>query len=113
MKNALICAALLALVAHSTTSFASGTRPRGGTDLGVGNKTTRGTNSNISEERRLLSRGRTQVRRYITCKSCEYHNKLNRETAREVAQAVRSGRFEIKDSHRNAVLAYLNERYDL
>jgi hypothetical protein len=113
MKKALISATLLALLATSTTTFASGTRPRGGTDFGWGKDTTRGTNSNISEERRLIARGRTQVRRYITCKRCEYHDNLNRETAAEVAQAVRAGRFKIKDNRRDAVLAYLNERFGI
>ncbi|WP_298304659.1 hypothetical protein [uncultured Erythrobacter sp.] len=113
MKKALISATLLALLASSTTAFGSGTRPRGGTDFGWGKETMRGTNSNISNERRLITRGRTQVRRHITCKSCEYHNNLNRETAREVARAVRAGRFDIKDNRRNAVLAYLIERYGI
>lgn len=113
MKKALIFATLLALIVSSTTAFGSGTRPRGGTDFGWGKDTTRGTNSNISNERRLIARGRTQVRRYITCKSCEYHNNLNRDTAREVAQAVRAGRFNIKDDRRKFVLAYLNDRYGI
>jgi len=113
MKKALISAALLAFVATTTTASASGTRPRGGTDMGLSKKTTRGVNSNISVDRQVLARGRTQVRRYITCKSCRYHDNLNRETALEIAQAVRAGRFDIKDNRRDAVLAYLNERYGI
>ena len=113
MKKALIAATMVALLASSTTAFGSGTRPRGGTDFGWGKETTRGNNSNISVERQIIARGRTQVRRHITCKSCEYHRNLNRETAREVAQAVRAGRFDIKDSRRDAVLAYLHERYGI
>lgn len=53
------------------------------------------------------------MRRHITCKSCKYHNKLNRETAPEVAQALRAGRFDIKDNHRNAALAYMKKRYGI
>ena len=113
MKKALISATLLALVVSSTMASASGTRPRGGTDMGFGNKTTRGVNSNISDERRVIARGRTQVRRYITCKRCEYHNNLNRETAPVIARAVRAGRFNIKEDRRDAVLAYLNDRFGL
>ncbi len=113
MKRTLITATLLALVASSTAVFASGTSPRGGGGDDWGTKVLRGTNSRISNKDRLLSRGRVQVRRHITCESCEYHNNLNRETAPEVAQAVRAGRIEIKNIHRNAVLYYLNERYSI
>jgi len=113
MKRTLISATLLALVASSTAAFASGTSPRGGGGDNWGTKVLRGTNSRISNKDRLITRGRVQVRRYITCESCEYHNNLNRETAPEVAQAVRAGRIEIKSTHRNAVLYYLYKRYDI
>ncbi len=113
MKRALISATLLALVASSTVAFASGTSPRGGGGDNWGTKVQRGTNSRISDKDRLITRGRVQVRRHITCKSCEYHNNLNRETAPEIAQAVRAGRIEIKNIHRNAVLYYLNKRYGI
>lgn len=113
MKRLLISTTLLALVASSTAAFASGQSPRGGARDGWGTEVRRGTNSRISNEDRLITRGRAQVRRYITCKSCEYHKNLNRETAPEVAQAVRTGRFGIKDSYRNAVLAYMNKRYGI
>ncbi len=113
MKRALISATLLALVAGSSNAFASGTSPRGGAGDDWGTKVLRGTNSRISNEDRLINQGRAQVRRYITCKSCAYHNNLNRETAPKVAQAVRAGRFEIKDNRRNAVLAYIKKRYGI
>lgn len=111
MKRTLISATLLALVASPTAAFASGTSPRDAGNLGT--EVNRSTNSRISYEDRQIARARAQVRRYVTCKSCEYHNNLNRETAPEVAQAVRSGRFEIKDNYRNVVLAYLKKRYGI
>ncbi|GAB5481328.1 MAG: hypothetical protein Pars92KO_10850 [Parasphingorhabdus sp.] len=113
MKRALISATLFALLASSTAAFASGTSPRGGAGDDWGTNIVRGNNSRFSNKDRLISQGRAQVRKYITCKSCKYHDKLNRETAPEVAQAVRAGRFKIRDARRNAVLAYLNERYGL
>ncbi len=113
MKRVLISATLLALFASSTAAFASGSTGRGTAGNDWGTQVKRGTNSRISNEDRLIVQGRAQVRRYITCKSCEYHNKLNRETAPEVAQAVRAGRFEIKGNRRNAVLAYIKKRYGI
>ncbi|MEP2101168.1 MAG: hypothetical protein ABJP02_07950 [Parasphingorhabdus sp.] len=113
MKRTLISATLLALVASSTVALASGSTGRGTAGNDWGTTVRKGNNSLISNENRLVSQGRAQVRRYITCKSCEYHNKLNRETAPEVAQAVRAGRFEIKGNRRNAVLAYIKKRYGI
>ncbi|GAA0471700.1 hypothetical protein GCM10009096_10920 [Parasphingorhabdus litoris] len=113
MKRALVSATLLALVVSSTAAFASGSTGRGTAGNDWGTKVKRGTNSLISNEDRLLVQGRAQVRRYITCRSCDYHNKLNRETAPEVAQAVRAGRFEIRDNRRAAVLAYIKKRYGI
>ncbi|WP_432199683.1 hypothetical protein ACRAQ7_08175 [Erythrobacter sp. W53] len=113
MKKTLISATVFALAASSTVAIASGSTGRGSAGNDWGTHVQRGNNSLISDERRLISRGRALVRRHITCKSCKYHNNLNRDTASEVAQAVREGRFEINNRHRNAVLTYLEKRYDI
>ncbi|MEP3226533.1 MAG: hypothetical protein ABJO01_11200 [Parasphingorhabdus sp.] len=111
MKRALISAILLAFAASSTAAVASGSTGlgTGGNDWGTSVK--KGTNSRISTKDRLISQGRAQVRKYITCKSCKYHDKLNRDTAPKVAEVVRAGGFKIRESRRKAVLVYLNERY--
>lgn len=107
MKIALISALGLALAATSVPADASGSGSgsRGGWTSGASGS------SGISEAERLNRRGRSQVRRHITCKKCDYHDRLNRETAAEVAQGVIEGRFNIKEKHRTAVLYYLRQRY--
>ncbi len=113
MKRVLISTTLLALAASSTAAFASGSTGLGSGGNDWGTQVKRGSNSRISNEDRLTVQGRAQVRRYITCKSCEYHNNLNRKTAPEVAEAVRAGRFAIKGNRRNAVIAYIKKRYGI
>ncbi len=108
MKIGIISAALLALTVVSVPAAASGSGSRGG---GGGFGGSGASASRISDADRLIRRGRSQVRRRITCKECEYRDRLNSQTAAEVAQAVRNGRFEIRDQDRTAVLAYLRDRY--
>jgi len=107
VRGTIISAALLAVAVTSVPAVASGSASgsRGG---GFGSAV---NNTRVSEEDRLERRGRSQVRKRITCKKCEYRNKLNSETASEVAQAVRNGKFGIKEKDRTAVLYYLRQRY--
>lgn len=65
------------------------------------------------ELERLFRQGRAQVRKHITCKTCEFHNKLNKNNALEVADGVIKGKFKIKEEDRTAVLVYLRDRYKL
>lgn len=101
MRRLVISAAVLGLVIVSTPAMASGSRLGSGTSSAP----------RISDAERLANRGRTQVSRKITCKKCEYHDRLNRQTAPEVAQAVRDGRFGLNQRNQQAVLAYLRQRY--
>lgn len=109
MKGAVITAAMLALAATSTPALASGSGGgySGGGGFGGGSS----VQNRVSDQDRLIRRGRSQVRRHITCRNCDYNDRLNRGTAAEVAQAVRDGQFEIKDNDRAAVLYYLRDRY--
>lgn len=107
MKKAIMSAALLALSVTATPAFASGSGSGGGGGgFGGGSGASR-----ISEEDRLIRRGKSQVRKRITCKKCEYNKKLNKGTAAEVARAVRNGKFDLKARDRTAVLYYLRSRY--
>ncbi len=110
MKIALISAAVAAMAFTAVPAEASGSGS--GSRGGIGGYGGGGASaSRISEEARLVRRGRSQVRRRITCSKCEYHDRLDNSTAAEVAQAVRSGRFELRDDDRVAVLYYLRDRY--
>ncbi|MEP0390670.1 MAG: hypothetical protein ABJ205_15800 [Erythrobacter sp.] len=107
MKVALISALGLAMAATAIPAEASGSgsgASRGGWGGASGS-------SGISEAERLNRRGRSQVRKHITCKKCDYHDRLDRSTAVEVAQGVQEGRFEIKQKDRTAVLYYLRGRF--
>lgn len=110
MRGAIISAALLAVAVTSVPAMASGSGSRGGGGLG-GGFGSGSVPTRLSEEDRLERRGKSQVRKRITCKKCEYHKRLNNQTAAEVARAVRNGRFELKESDRTAVLYYLRQRY--
>jgi len=110
VKVAVISAALLAMAVTSAPAMASGSGSRGGGGFGGGFGSGPGA-SGLSQEDRLERRGRSQVRKRITCKKCEYRDRLNNETAGEVAQAVRGGQFGIKERDRAAVLYYLRQRY--
>ena len=89
--------------------MASGSGSRGG-GFGGGFRND-STLSRATQEDRLHRRGKSQVRKRITCKKCEYHKRLNKQTAGEVANAVRGGKFELKEKDRTAVLYYLRQRY--
>jgi len=108
VRGAIISAALLAMAVTSVPVLASGSGSgsRGGGGFGSGSSA-----SSASGEDRLLRRGKSQVRKRITCKKCEYRNRLNNQTAAEVAEAVRNGEFELKDRDRTAVLYFLRQRY--
>ena len=110
MRGAIISAAVLAMAVVSMPAAASGSGSgsRGGFGGGFGSGS---SNPRVSEEDRLIRRGKAQVRKRITCKKCEYRNRLNQQTASEVAQAVRNGEFELKDRDRTAVLYYLRNRF--
>lgn len=108
MRAAIISAAALAVAITSVPAMASGSGSRGGGGFG-GVSGAQG----LSEEDRLIRRGRSQVRKRITCKKCEYRKRLNDETAPEVAQAVRNGKFDLNDKDRVAVLYYLRDRYGI
>lgn len=98
----------------SVPAMASGSGTRGGGGFGGGySGSASGSGSRISEQDRLLRLGKSQVRKRITCKKCEYHKRLNQDTAAEVARAVRSGKFGIKEKNRAAVIYYLRNRYGI
>lgn len=105
MKIALISALGLALSTTSLAADASGSGSRGGWTSGASGY------SGLSEAERLNQRGRSQVRKHITCKRCEFHDRLDSSTAAEVAQGVANGRFKIKEKDRTAVLYYLRGRF--
>lgn len=112
MKVAFLSAAVMALAFVSTPADASGSGSGsrggfGGGGFGSGSN----ASSSSSNAERLYRRGRSQVRRHITCRNCEYHDRLDRNTAAEVASAVREGKFEIREDDRTAVLYYLRDRY--
>lgn len=108
MKTAIIYGAVLALAVApaSASASGSGSGSRGGFGNGGFN-----SGSAVSEADRLVRHGRSQVRKRITCRKCDYHDRLDDQTAAEVAKAVRDGRFNLKDDDRVAVLYYLRSRY--
>ncbi len=108
MRKAIIGGIILAATVASTSAMASGSGSGGGGGFGSG-----GFNNapRISPEERLERRGKSQVRKRITCKKCEYRGRLNHQTAAEIAQAVREGNFKLKPRDREAVLFFLRRRY--
>jgi hypothetical protein len=109
MRHFVISAALLSLALASAPAAASGTGGGGGFGGGFGSGSA--SSSRISEADRLANRGRSQVRKRITCKKCQYHKRLNQQTAPEVARAVREGKFKLSERNRTAVLFFLRQRY--
>ena len=112
MKNVIISAAVLGLALTSSPVLASGSGGGGGGG-GFGGSFSggSGSSSRLSEADRLERRGKSQVRKRITCKKCDYNGRLNKQTASEVAKAVRSGKYELTSRNRQAVLFYLRQRY--
>lgn len=110
MKRTIVSVVLAATAAVTTPALASGSGSgSGGGGAGVG-----GFNrfdSVLDEQQRLEERGRSQVKKRITCKACEYKDGVTRQNAGAVAQAVRSGSFELTKKDREAVLFFLKQRY--
>lgn len=111
MKVALISATVMAIAVTAIPAEASGSGSGSGSRGGIGSYGSGSGASRLSDQDRLVRRGRSQTRRHITCSKCDYHDRLDDSTAAEVAQAVRSGRFDLKDEDRVAVLLYLRDRY--
>ena len=105
MRKALLVLATAVMATAAAPAIASGSGSSGG-----GRKFS-GSDFQESPEQRLERRGKSQVRKRITCKKCEYHKRLNQQTAAQVAQGVREGKFDLKDRDRQAVLYFLRARY--
>ena len=112
MRMILVSAAAAALVGLASPALASGSSGSG-SGAGAGSFGGAGNSQQSRELQRLFRRGRSQVREHITCKECEFHRRLNRNTAVEVAQNVVNGKYDIKEEDRTAVLVYLRDRYNL
>lgn len=117
MKKIVIAAATLALVYAASPALASGSGSGsggggGGFSSGFGGANS-AQNQALREQQRQFRRGRSQVKKHITCKKCDYHKKLNKTNALEVAQKVIDGQYALKTEDRNAVLIYLRDRYKL
>jgi len=112
MRKIVMAAVALALVGVASPGFASGSGASGG-----GSPQFRGPDGVNSAEQRELQRqfrrGRSQVKKRITCKDCDFYKNLNKNTALEVAQNVIDGKYGLKDEDRTAVLIYLRDRYKL
>lgn len=108
MKRPIISATVLALTLTASPAFASGSGGGGGYG-GSGSYSA----PRISPAERLERRGKSQLRKRITCKKCEYHKRLNNQTAPEIAQGVRNGKFKLRQKDREAVLFYLRSRYSI
>lgn len=113
MRMILLSAAALALAGLASPSVASGSGSGGGGGGGFGTFGASGNSAQNREAQRLFRQGRSQVRKRITCKECDYHKRLNKSNARQVAQEVIEGKFGIDENDRTAVLIYLRDRYDL
>ena len=118
MKKIVIAAATLALVYAASPALASGSGSGSGSGGGGGFSSGFGgansaQNQALREQQRQFRRGRSQVKKHITCKKCDYHKKLNKTNALEVAQKVIDGQYALKTEDRNAVLVYLRDRYKL
>lgn len=114
MRYFAAAAMALATVGLASPGHASGSGAGGGS-LGIPDIGGAGAaNSREARElQRLFRRGRSQVRKHITCKQCDFHKKLNKNTALEVAQNLLNGQYEIEQEDQTAVLIYLRDRYDL
>lgn len=108
MKRLILSTAVLALASTTAPALASGSGGGGGGGYS-GSRSVPAPQ--ISPAERLERRGKSQLRKRITCKKCEYHKRLNNQTAREIAQGVREGKFDLGQRDREAVLFYLRSRY--
>ncbi len=110
VRSAILSTAAIVLALGSAPAFASGSGGGGG-GYGGFSGGSGASAPRISPAERLERRGKSQVRKRITCKKCSYHGKLNQQTAAEVAKAVQGGQFNLKGKNREAVLYYLRQRY--
>lgn len=110
MRIIALTAAAVALVGLAVPSYASGSS---GSSRGSGSFGGSAQTQQDRQLQRLLREGRSQVRKHITCKSCDFHRRLNKDTAREVALNVANGKYDIAEEDRTAVLFYLRDRYRL
>ena len=112
MKKMVMAVAATALIGLASPGLASGSG--GGAGGGFGGGGVPGANNSQARElARLVRRGRTQVKKRITCKTCELHKQLNKDNALQVARNVINGQYGIKEKDRQAVLLYLRDRYKL
>lgn len=111
MTRRMVSVMLAAMAAAATPALASGSGSGSGTGGGGSIGGFNRFDSILEQQRRLEERGRSQVKKRITCKACEYKDGVNRLNADMVAQAVRSGTFEFTQKDREAVLFYLKQRY--
>ncbi|MBA4051484.1 MAG: hypothetical protein C0472_06260 [Erythrobacter sp.] len=65
----------------------------------------------LEQQRRLEQQARSQIKKRISCKTCQYKEGVTRQNAGAVAEAVRGGSFELTQKDREVVLAYLKQRY--
>jgi len=108
MKRMMVSVVLAAMAAAATPALASGSGSGGGAVSGGGLGT---LDPILSQQQRLAQQGRSQVKKHITCKACEYKDGVTRQNAAVIAQAVRGGKFEFTQKDREAVLFYLKQRY--
>ncbi|MEO1731934.1 MAG: hypothetical protein AAFR64_14520 [Pseudomonadota bacterium] len=117
MRNTAGIVLALALAGLASPGLASGTGLGASGSSGGGSidfRNAEGANAQqIREYQRLVRVGRSEVRKHITCKECEFHKKLNKNTALEVARNVINGQYMIKEEDRTPVLLYLRDRYKL
>lgn len=108
MKRMMVSMVLAAMAVAATPALASGSGSGGG-GASIG-----GSNSFdpvLEQQRRLEQQARAQIKKRISCKTCQYKEGVTRQNAGAVAEAVRGGSFEFTQKDREAVLAYLKQRY--
>lgn len=61
-----------------------------------------------------FNKGKKMFAKRITCKNCSYNSGVtDGKTAKEVANKVKAGEFDLKADERTAVLYYLSQRYSI
>lgn len=109
MKRMMVSMVLAAMAVAATPALASGSGSGGGGGASIG-----GSNSFdpvLEQQRRLEQQARSQIKKRISCKTCQYKEGVTRQNAGAVAEAVRGGSFELTQKDREVVLAYLKQRY--
>ncbi|MBA4766838.1 MAG: hypothetical protein H2049_04275 [Porphyrobacter sp.] len=108
MKRMMVSMVLAAMAVAATPALASGS------GSGGGGASAGGSNSFdpvLEQQRRLEQQARSQIKKRISCKTCQYKEGVTRQNAGAVAAAVRGGSFELTQKDREVVLAYLKQRY--